>query len=751
MPDLKLQLGTTAIDLNATGDLVNNLQPGTAGLVQLAARLAPLATKTLAEVDETALVSGFNLDQEGRWIPGGSTITLSVKPAVGGTITIKKSGEVFSYAPGDDPTNRVSVTVPAGRVYIGIILNAGLSVAGSGAFSSGNFGVSGNISSSDTFSIANYKSFPEATPLAQALADSFSGFRLPFSATSVAELDDGDYLDFSFIGTLALGLGATWGISGSVLGGRSAGEIKASLENNLLGSVAFSAKPVFQADAGFSVKYAQNDAFRVVVGRTKTADVNGASLYLFRADKKNLTTAFNATLNLAADANFNLTSNVDSLLKKASDAIESRLPSPLQGIVAPSLATALQKADSKLDGFVADANKKVGALLSEIDAGGQGRKVALQVMQERQSLDTALFQYTFDLNADPTLAGLKAALDGDYVTAVGSPGVTLAPGAFVEHQFLSRTSLGFQFFGLWRWTDVSQYFENVTTTYVGNGVFRLVAKIGASEESGPVGRTGLCQVYFTAGASETAKTKTFADLDVKLVFESVDTRNPKSAGKTLEALDQLGDATLSADTAMVRATDLSTKTLSVSCTVPSQLFGSLQFDPPGPLPHVKDGANYNKFVNAVVALNPEAPQAPISFVPFRNWVVYNQATNFEEGSTTPPDRRLFGAGWPNAFIMVPNGLARTKLGFYFDQSQAFMNLCEDLYLLTGIIDQATTEAGVAKLLATLERIIKTDFGLFIQPAMIALIQTMHAKLAGVQLSGVDTDKISLAIQTALPD
>ena len=170
MPDLKLSLGSTSINLKASGDLVNNLSPGTAGLIQLAGELVPLAGQTFAEIEEQTITSGFSLDRQGKWTPSGVPVTLSVKASASGTVSIKKAGELFSYRLGDNPKKTVSVVVPPGRVYVVLTLNAGLSVAAGAKFSSGEFGVSGSISDSDTFAVSNYKSFPDTTVVADGIA-----------------------------------------------------------------------------------------------------------------------------------------------------------------------------------------------------------------------------------------------------------------------------------------------------------------------------------------------------------------------------------------------------------------------------------------------------------------------------------------------------------------------------------------------------------------------------------------------------
>src|ERR1700730_18188369 len=205
MSTLNVQLGSLApINLTSIGDLGKLLSSNIDAVFHLAESVASTAEGPLSSAPSNVLNTTFRTDKEEKWTIDGVNLSLSFKPTATGSITITQNGELFHYNPGNDPTKTVSITVPPGYAYVSIAFKVGFSLAGAAAFSSGTFGVSGNISDSDEFDVVNHKCFPENTTVADAIAEGFRGFILPFKAAGIENLNDNDYVDFSFIGSLAL-------------------------------------------------------------------------------------------------------------------------------------------------------------------------------------------------------------------------------------------------------------------------------------------------------------------------------------------------------------------------------------------------------------------------------------------------------------------------------------------------------------------------------------------------------------------
>src|SRR5581483_11882535 len=118
----------------------------------------------------------------------------------------------------------------------------------------------------------------------------------------------------------------TYGYTG-MLGGRSLGEIKASVGAGALGNAVLTAQPTFTVGAGFSVGYKHMDAFHVIAGRHKSGAANGASLYLLPRKRNETSTKFTAGIKLAANAEFDAAVHVDEILtKSASTAVSGLAP-----------------------------------------------------------------------------------------------------------------------------------------------------------------------------------------------------------------------------------------------------------------------------------------------------------------------------------------------------------------------------------------------------------------------------------------
>ena len=102
-------------------------------------------------------------------------------------------------------------------------------------------------------------------------------------------------------------------------------------------------------------------------------------------------------------------------------------------------------------------------------------------MQERINNNTALFDYEFDFNVDPAMAGLDSAMHGDFATAVTNPGVSIAPGSYVEHEFIRRTSIGLQLFDLGTFT--APYIYDPDVAKLARPLFSQTDAFGATEMS----------------------------------------------------------------------------------------------------------------------------------------------------------------------------------------------------------------------------------------------------------------------------
>src|SRR5271154_6788255 len=144
---LKLDLGSVGtFELSADGDLSKFLRPGLGGLAHFDSRLTDLLDSPVGSAPTGSVKSDFNFSFAPAWtLPQGVGITLSIQPEVSCKLSIiPPGGDLFTYYTGADATES-PVKAPAGQYYVSIELYCALSLDAAASWSTGNFGVSGDI------------------------------------------------------------------------------------------------------------------------------------------------------------------------------------------------------------------------------------------------------------------------------------------------------------------------------------------------------------------------------------------------------------------------------------------------------------------------------------------------------------------------------------------------------------------------------------------------------------------------------
>jgi hypothetical protein len=595
-----------------------------------------------------------------------------------------------------------------------------MAVGGGVAFSAGQFGVKANLSQDDTFTIANHRCFPADRKVFDALREALEGFTLPFRADGVRALGPDDLLDYQFLGKLGLGFGINYGFTGSLLGGRSVGEIGRSFENGIA-SVALKAKPTFTAGASFAVQYDHEDAFRFVF--RQAPDANNVSLTILKMDKDTLSSKVTAGITLDAGVGVDLRAQTEQALDAA---VDHTLAGIDGGAAAQALKDKLKAAGNGVVNKLTErANDAANGLLSK--ASG---KTGIELLHERAAKDAALFHLTFDLtNAAALDEPLRLAMEGRIAEAALRPGVTLAPGSLIEHAFTERAAFTFQFFDLWKWTDAIEYVDTIDIVYAGNGVLRLIGTEGVTHSNGIVGHESRCDLHFRATAKQGVTATTVSDVDLALCFDLLDqkTGDAKATLGVLRACknDRL---TAGAEDALI-FTRQDGRSLKTSCEFAQGVLRQFTADKyqggePPPMPHPRDARNYAAFHDAVVTTFDQW----LGFKNYGDWVTFNRAAVYQDGSTEVPDRRRSGnpAAWPSAFSYLTDTAQRQFYRFWSESAREFMNFCDDLGTLCQELDEVRTEESFRNVLNALNGIVKDVPVDFIKAVLLALI-----RLAGV--------------------
>jgi hypothetical protein len=735
---LQLRFDDIPQDISNASDLSQFLKTSGTATFKFT-KLSAVKSITLGNAPTGLFQLPFNSDQELAWDLGKQgNVTFSFLPTATAAVQIQNSGDLFHYNLGDDESDRVSVPVPPGMAYVTVLLNVCLTVSAGPGFSAGDFGVSAQVDSSTTFALVFRKAFPIGTLVLDAVHQTFEAFVLPFRANGAASLHDGDYIDYEFIGKIATGIGITYGVSASLLSGRSISEIQQAFGNSALGQTIVNHIPSYEAGASFAVEYEHVDTFRVVVGRHQSPAGNSISMCVFRRGDKKVSTTETLGISLVRPISGDIVSNLEA---SAGGLAASAFGSIVAGSLRTQATNGLTKAlGSNAQGPMKDFLTDVGQVLRDLVTKHDIPVIQLQLMQQRVKEDTALFNFTFDLNQPDALSqGYELAIQGDFANAVKIAGVALNPGSYLEDAVLHRTSATLEFFDLFKIADVTEYFDKVSTVYAGNGVFRLVLKVGVDDTVTVHGKDNSCEVYFIAEPPASGAAASAADMVVSLNFALID-QTSQSAKSTIRALDQIGGAALQAAAAQVPAA--LTGKLKVTCKFSQDAFSRIACDEyvggkPSPLPHPIDAANYAAFVAAVQKVIPAdnlQQEFLALFASYDAWVEFNRVKIDQEGSTEAPDRRSVGneavSVWP---IRLDKVLDRSGLQCYLYAAQSYMNLCEGLKHLASDLDAQTFAANFDLLQKSLDKIINQDINVFfIKPALAALFQSCGGVASGVQ-------------------
>ena len=116
MPTVKLKLGSKTLNLSGAGDLLKLVDPSSNSPVfRIAGALAAIdGGRTIAEIGELELKSGLSVEEEAKWtLKSGPKISFSLKAGaeVGGSVVLRKKGELLSYRDGRDPDKKKSIQV----------------------------------------------------------------------------------------------------------------------------------------------------------------------------------------------------------------------------------------------------------------------------------------------------------------------------------------------------------------------------------------------------------------------------------------------------------------------------------------------------------------------------------------------------------------------------------------------------------------------------------------------------------------
>src|SRR6202453_2747995 len=660
------------------------------------------------------------------WAPANGPVTFGLSGSASGKFEIVLTGDLVSYTDDLHDPQKTSVAVPPHIAYTRLTLNFSITakISGSGSFSGGAYGVKGSASSTDTYAITFCKAFDPYTTLFRSIGLTFQSFVLPLNAKTMELLDSGDYLLHEFDGNLNLSFGAFAGIDEVLYSGQSSADVL-SVNNSPLATLSAQAKPEIKADVELDFSFQYATKFESLISKIG----NTGKLHLFRSSKADATTSLMAGLTFNGNTSAKIQSNAQTVANSLSKSA---------GTGSQVVSEVANAAVGEINKGVTDVNNTLSKWLNRAN----GLKANLQVAIEAITTRTLLAAYDFDLSV-PTATGLvnawTLAVNGDLAGALkykdpgtGKSFVTLELGSGLESEYQRKTSFSCNFFNLWKFSTWSQWQSQVSMVYAGNNVFNMNVNIGRITETDYVGAMKSINFYFAASAEEALDgsiSKPAVDLHIDLTAQGV----PKAARQIAGMLSGVGGCP--ACTTMARNMNAfidasANGTVQLNIPIPSSAYGYIAADPVSnsstPANTVHDKKNWNTFVQTADDLN-AWPLRQLSVVSidtlsflrsYAGWEDFNKAFS----GTAVPNRDEFGnpASWPQELLQIPDNV-RPAIAFSILAGQYFMNLCDSLQQLAGIVNLAGTEITWKEFMDIITTAAKDYVSDFARPVALALI------------------------------
>jgi hypothetical protein len=628
------------------------------------------------------------------WQPSGGPVTFTLAGDLRATISVINSGSIFGkgddgndviyYDGFVDPNPIESFNVSPGTAFIVTQLNMGISGSVGAKAKFDALGVTADASGNATYAVTHYKSFTANTPLRQALSCALAQFVLPLHANTVSALGDKDVLAYAFDGTLQVGFGVNYGISGSLAGYSTSIGLPVREISKLI-ATSSSVKPSYSVGTSFAVKFPWSRIFQCIVQRTDNSGANTATVHIFQQNKSERNVSVAAGV-LAVSAGATACVNVDTTT------LSNWIKTKLFGSTSPpsGFASILTSSAAEIQKYVDDVNGYAQKLLTAAPGGSTGLSVIIDALNSK----TSCFRYVFSVGDSLFQKAWNTAMGGDFVGAFLFPtAVSLAADSGFDEFYQKQTSINLEIFGYTLGTAVSTYYNDVTINYAGAGRFQLSSKTGRAFSVSSLTARSSTDLYFAATADGTAALEASG---VAITFHAVlkANRNTNAILGYADLLQSLGSPEA------VRAGNQLRQDLTgpiaihfVFSTNAYKKITSTTYISGKPVAQKCQGSdeiNWNAYTQAsriLRRLDPPAntlSQAPGSiYAEYTAWAYYNQT--LMKGGTTPPDRRLLHVPGQVTDDVCDRIMGKNTLSDYGPSlqlfelgGQEFMNLCDDL-------------------------------------------------------------------------
>jgi hypothetical protein len=286
------------------------------------------------------------------------------------------------------------------------------------------------------------------------------------------------------------------------------------------------------------------------------------------------------------------------------------------------------------------------------------------------------------------------------------------------------------------------------------------ATIGRTTETDYVGEMKSINFYFAASADEAldgSLSKAVVDLHIDLTAQG----DPGASRQIAGMLSGIGGCTSCITMArnMNGFIDASASgTVQLSITIPSSAYGFIAADPipnsSTPSNTVHDQKNWDTFVQTADDLNAwplsQLSAVSINILPFlksyAGWQDFNKAFT----GASVPNRNSFGnsSSWPQDLLQITDPNIRQTISYSILAGQYFMNLCDSLQQLAGIVDVSgttTTWNQLVNIITTAAKDYVSDFARPIALSLIWLCGSGITSLSGPSDSDASTGKFQVKL------
>jgi len=612
---------------------------------------------------------------------------------------------VIQYVPNLPPIGTTDVSsakkedLPA--VYDGAYLKLSLdfdiqgNVSGSGNI--GALGISGKAAAGAGASLVFCHHVSKDVLLKDAVDEAFQTLVFPFDPATASDVHADDLALVNFNATFSGDLELSYGIAKYNFAAPSVDTVLSSVTNAAKLSL-----PSVKLDIGASAKigYSHADDFTGIIQKLSNSDT---FLYLMRAHKD----AVNGTVSVAAQFNITGTAGVipdKQKIQQAVDGITNGLAGSQVAAKADELA---QKLNNSLNNWITNEAKK---------------GVALSETWDRQTSTAMLFKYK--VNASDIAAvnqSWQSFCLGDIRSAVGAGGLILQSGSGINHDLSQSITLEFHFFNFFSAKDVSTYFQNTSVVITETGDVKFMFDIGDERDQTINAALQKFRLHFVGSAQ--AKVGAEVDLYIELTAT-----NKASAARHIGAVAGYLPSNVDTNTAyndMQAFAQTGSGTLQLICVVKRSAYSKLTcseyINRRPPIDQTLDEQNWDKFKDAAIRLLDVDFASKVSFA---TWQGYSIAVT---GGTIADRKNIgnFNGSQAMTFWDVRQlGSHAIELNYFCTNCSEFMDLCDDLHVLAGIVRQASIPADWNSLLGyvrdIVQRDVNTDYGMAAAAAILGL-------------------------------